>query len=494
MKLAALVDLEAQLAQDAGADPEALHVRDRALVAEAPAGARPHALLVRWLSALRAQEPQRAFPGRRVAAALRTVAALLVVLGLALGWSAASVVLLYEGAQPVNVWDVLLVFVGVQLLLLALLLVSFVFPVGSLGVPLLGGVRWLVRRVWRRLAFGAGERGEAFEAVARRLRARHRLYSDVEAWSLLGLTQIFGVAFNVGALLAFLRLVVFSDLAFSWSTTLEVEPAAFHRLVEALAAPFGWLVPDAVPSAALVEATRWSRLEHAYVAGAAGEAAGAVRAGGWWPFLALSLVTYGLLPRLVTLVVARLRRAWLLAHLPFDDVEVRAVLGRLTRPVVSTRGEGTEAAAGTVPGGAVPRPGRLAEGGGRCTLLLWRDIPRGGLEAAVAARLGCAATTVGEVGGPEAPALGPLGDPEGAAGPVVVAAEAWEAPDDAVLELLADIRRRVGTRTVVVLLTGAADAGPTAPDPGDVALWSRRLARLADPHLALEPYAPEVTP
>ena len=46
----------------------------------------------------------------------------------------------------------------------------------------------------------------------RSMRSRRALYADVERWTLFGIAQRFGVAFNVGALLASLQTIAFSDL------------------------------------------------------------------------------------------------------------------------------------------------------------------------------------------------------------------------------------------------------------------------------------------
>src|SRR5262249_30946149 len=267
--LAELIDLEAQLGRDYGADPGALQARDRGLLSAAPAEASTSRtdVLRRWLAALRKAEPGRLHPGSTVSNALRAVRAAAVLAGLGLGWGAATALLRYTGQEPVNVWDFLLVFVGLQILLFVLLLCSFFLPVAALGTPLLGLFRWSISAIYPRLA-GRGLLGKdparlaGGKALWHRLRRRRSLYHGGAPGVPLGITQAFGVAFNAGALLGCLRLIVFSDIAFSWSTTLlQLDAGRFHRLVHALAAPFGWIWPDASPSAALVEATRYSRLE-----------------------------------------------------------------------------------------------------------------------------------------------------------------------------------------------------------------------------------------
>src|SRR5690606_17221665 len=130
----------------------------------------------------------------------------------------------------------------------------------------------------------------------RGMRSRRSLYADVERWTLFALAQRFGVAFNLGALVVALVLIAFSDLVFSWSTTLDVDAASVHRGVRAVALPWSWL-PAAVPSLEVVEASQWSRMQGRFVGGTSADEA--VRlAARWWSFLVAGLACWGLAPRL----------------------------------------------------------------------------------------------------------------------------------------------------------------------------------------------------
>jgi hypothetical protein len=485
MTVSDLIDLEAQLARDRLADPAALEARDAGF---ASAGDR-RTLLRRWLDARRESEPGRLWAGRTIAGALRGVRAALVVLGLVLGWSAATALLRYTGAEPVNVWDFLLALVGLQLLLFALLLASFFLPVAALGRPVVGLVRGAVAAVYPRLAARAlPGSGAEWAALWHRLRSRRSLYHHVEPWILLGLTQSFGVAFNIGALLGCLRLIVFSDIAFSWSTTLvQLDSARFHAIVHAFAAPFGWLWPDADPSRALVEATRYSRLERAYVLSGSGRAARPEMVGGWWPFLLSAVAFYGLLPRCATLAAAQIASARLLARLPLDDVEVTRLVRRLTQPRVETRSPSAESPApATAP--AAPRSARAPEGT-RSFVVLWRDVPRtSDLEAAVARQTGAAVAAVQAAGGRDYEE-GQLDWTRLADGadPVVVVAEGWEAPDKALHRLLRDLRKALGPRRHLVVLLARVDSAAVrgASEP-ELRIWEESLATLGDPYVGVE--------
>ncbi|HYV67468.1 MAG TPA: DUF2868 domain-containing protein [Myxococcales bacterium] len=489
MKLADLIDLEAQLARDRSLEPAALDARDGGLLARAALDRR--SLLRRWLDTRRDAEPGQLHPGRAVLGALRWIRAALVVLGLALGWGAATALLHYTGQEPVNVWDFLLAFVGVQLLLLLLLLSSFFLPVAAAGAPLVGVFRGLVAGLYPRLAGRAlgEERAAEWRALWHRLRSRRSLYQEVEPWILLGLTQAFGVAFNVGALLGCLRIVAFSDVAFSWSTTLlQLDGARFHSLVHGLAKPFAWLWPDADPSRALVEATRYSRLEGAYLLSGGGRAAQPELVGGWWPFLVGALAFYGLLPRLATLAIAQVRASRLLSRLPLDDAELTRVVRRLSEPRVETRGGSVEPAppgAGSRKAAAPPLPA-----GTRCTVVLWRDVPSPAeMEKAVARQTGCTVAAVHAAGGRDyGEATIDWTALRGGGGPVVVVAEGWEAPDKGVLRLMRELRGALGPqRHLAVLL---AQVGPDGIHPSlasEVRIWEETLASLEDPYLAVEP-------
>jgi hypothetical protein len=485
VNLADLIDLEAQLARDRDADPAALEARDRALVGRAGAPARPATLLRRWLDALHEAEPGRGRPGRQVASALAATRAALVFLGLALGWGAATAAVRFSGGHPVNVWDFLLAFVGLQLALLVLLAVSFFVPLAAAGRPVAGLVRGAVGAILARAATrtgpGARAHPDELRALWHRLRSRRSLYHHVEPWLLLGTTQGFGVAFNVGALAALLRLVVFTDLAFGWSTTLvDLDAGRFHALASALAAPWRSLWPEAVPSPGLVAATRYSHLTGEYVAGAASP----VDAGGWWPFLAAALATYGLLPRLLLLLLARLRAGHLLRRLPLDDAEVTRVVRRLAEPHVETRGRPDPADVVAAPDAPAPAPAPAAAGGTRCAVVVWRDAPLGpAVRAAVERRAGCAVAALHPAGGVDDPEDGPLPALDGA-DPVVVVAESWESPDKATLRFLRGVRAAIGPRRhLLVLLLESASPGEIPA----LKVWRERLAALEDPWLEVEP-------
>jgi hypothetical protein len=493
MTLANLIDLEAQLARDRDADPAALAGRDRTLLPDARVGSGGRGeLLARWLDTLRERDRAALRPGRAVAGTLRGLRTALAAAGLVLGWGAGTAVTSYGGGHPVNVWNFLLVLVGVQALLLVLLAASFFLPLAALGAPALGLLRSAIAALYPRLAARAlrdgAARAEEWRTLWHRVRTRRSLYHAVEPWVLLSVTQAFGVAFNVGALAAVLRLVVFTDVAFGWSTTLvELDGPRFHALVRAVAWPWRAVWPDAVPTEALVEATRYSRLEGAYAIAGAGRSARPELVGGWWPFLAAALLVYGLLPRVALLALAHARAARILARLPHADAEVARVVARLTAPHVDARAPRAEAAADLPAHRAGPGP--LAAGTAPCAVVLWRDVPGGApLEAAVSRALGRPVAWTRRAGGRDHEEAGADWAALADGADLVVVAEGFEPPDRALRRLLVTLRGAVGAgRPLTVLLLDAAGSRPTSPRAEDVRVWRDGLAPLEDPYLAVEP-------
>lgn len=490
--LAPLIDLLVQLRRDEDRDREFLRHRDRDIGRRlAPLGLDPRARLLAWLAAL-SETPDL---GHRVAVVQRAGNGLLALVGLLVGWAAARVVLHYDGTQPVNIIHALAVFVGLQLLLVAVLCVTLLprratrwapglrtlqeaFSALSPGRLLRLGERFLPQEVRRLLAAAVG-RGSAHQRVLGR----------VQKWALVGAAQWFGVAFNVGALIGCLYLIASSDLAFAWSTTLDVEATHLHRLTRGLAAPWaGWL-PQAVPSLELIEATRYFRFKDGTLPGRPTDPA---VLGDWWPFLLAAITCYGLLLRTLLLGVAgwRFRRAveYALLHAP----GVQDLWDRLDSALVETRAAQPEAA-GDVPSPRAAHSGQPPLASRAGVLVKWAGVELDHGEAAQPLRqaLGVEPRAAFRAGGTNS-----LEDDrnviadvarDAGSGPVLILVKGWEPALLEFLDFLADLRRALGDGVpITVLPVGQAAAGGTAaPRPADLEQWRARAYSLGDPWLSV---------
>jgi len=500
VKLEDLIDLEAQIALDRDRDAEMLRRRDRQIFLDLDATGSRQQILAGWLARLRAEGECPAL-GERVQLGTRWARRVLVVFGALAGWGAGEALLGYrEGAPPVNVGTFLLVVVGLQVALLLILAVGLPITRRFPNAPLFGDVRMLLRLMSESLGRVQSfvqsklrpETRDRIHLAQSRLRQRSSLYAPVERWTLVGLTQLFGVAFNAGVLAACLRLVVFSDLAFGWSTTAEALDAdTMHRVVRGIAAPWAELFPEAVPSEELVKQSRYYRLEGRYAHAPPGTKGDPALVGGWWPFLIAATLTYGLLPRFALLALAAVLRARALARVPLDTAEVERVLRRMTSPRVETRGSGVE---GELFGHEAhsPREGPQTPrvlSGRSGFVVRWRqaDAPRAAIERSLRESFGWSVRELIDADGAREVDLGAaapesLGDPV-----VVVVAEAWEPPDKGIRNWIRRLRSRVGPSIpirVVLVGEGANERlAPAAAD--DLAVWRDRLELLEDPHLGV---------
>ena len=494
-RLAYVVDLLVQLRRDAeSAEPE-LHRRDRALMPEGSRALQQPRLLMRWLDQLRGAGYW--FPGSVVATVFRAQLLGLGVVGMGMGWFVTAALFAYDGSRPVNVVHVLAVLVGVQLVLLLLLGLVSVPRWMSQWVPgfrivqdLLAWLspgqitHWLAKRLpepLRAPAMGRGGLGWGKDPWPTR----------ILKWAAMVSAQSFGVTFNVGALAAALYLISFSDLAFSWSTTLSPDIERGHRITRLMSAPWAAWWPQAVPSRVLIESTLY------YRQGGASAETEPVQWGGWWPFLVASVVVYGLVPRLILLSLACWRLKATIGRAMSETVGVDEVVDRLTTEVVSTQAiQAEEGTAGPAEGGAS----------------LVRSIPAGqywgvnwgGLEVDIGQVRQHFAGEGREVMGLEAAggAAGLEADTStiekiaaqtGATGAVILV-KSWEPPMLEFLDFMGDLRKRMGKgrRLVVVLLGFDGDGRIGPPRAGDEMQWRRRLETLADDELTVATWEEEV--
>jgi len=295
LKLNHLVDLEWQLMQDAELEPSEIEKRDRvhgnsilrALELEAteawekvrsPSPDFRRQLCLAWIDRLRS-ESGGDLPGRRVERGDKYTFWILAAIVAVAGASTASGTV---SMSPVNVTWFLAIFVLLQVVLIGITVFMFAVTRGGVGAG----------RYFRSLSslplmdrLTGIENRRQLESLESKAGTHELLYGRLERWSLFTLSQNLACIFLFSALFAFLCLVSFTHLTFSWLTTLDLQPESVHQLVKFLGAPFAWLFPDSVPDAELIE-------------GSHNVIGKGVRTERWWQFLALTLVTWSLLPRL----------------------------------------------------------------------------------------------------------------------------------------------------------------------------------------------------
>ncbi|MCR9093907.1 MAG: DUF2868 domain-containing protein [bacterium] len=460
------------------AERDALDERDRRrLDREIGGDATPAdglAIVRHWLA--NAPGPSTRARIERVGSALSMARWILFAVGLALGWSAAAALLrieVHEGRVNIVLFVGLLVLLPGLLLLMAVAAAAWANRGSSAGGG--GG--------WRALTLGRGVRAllpqsvrDDVEVLVGRLSAQDRRYARARRALLFAWSQTMGLAFAGGALLATLGHVVFTDLAFGWSTTLDVEAARVHALVAGFAAPWAGLWPEAAPTLDLVETTRYFRVApdvpHVHFIDP-------IAYGAWWPFLVMSLVAYAIVPRALAAGFAERRLGTECASAIAETPGVDRLIERLLAPPVDTRaleeeGETGHAAAGRLD--CVDSSAWIAAAEDDSFAIAWAES----VDDAGWARLAGseAPFRLRDAGGRRSLAEDAerIAEIAGAAGRVAICVRAYEPPMLEFLDFLTDLRAAVGgDRALAVFLIGGG--------PGDHDAWRRKLSTLGDPGL-----------
>lgn len=326
-KIADLIDFEIQLA----CDPHAAGARDAMAKCENQllrfdTGDRQAAFKI-WLEAMRGGDQKNTF-GKRYAAVARFFLLLCAVAGFLIGLCVTASLLIYRGKEPVNVTTFLLVTVGLQLLVFFLGLIIWFFR-DWLGFTVdFHPVRLAFERfvLWK---FPGKDRDRLRSSMANFCKKRE-IYGSLPSLQLVITTQIFGVAFNLGILVALFFHVTTADLAFGWQSTLINSPEDYFYCVSFLSEPWSHFAANAHPTIAEVTASRFT-----YSAGMPSMDPAATAS--WWPFLFYAVVFYGLAIRVLVLLFFSWRLKSALRKLAFDHEDCNALFRRLSGTIVKAQ-------------------------------------------------------------------------------------------------------------------------------------------------------------
>src|SRR5688572_15101492 len=296
-----------------------------------------------WLEVMEEDDETVRSIHQRAETALHLTGFLIATAAVLLGWGATLAAFYFDGSERVNIVSVLALLVAIP----TLLIVSFAIaalptsitariPGATVAAALARGISagrlapWLWRMFPRDLR-------DAVALVSGRMKGHQRLYSTLQKWAILRWSQVLAVTFQITALAACLVLVIFTDLAFGWSTTLTSGDAALdaermRRITSAIATPWSWVLDEAVPSRELIEQSRYYR-----VTGGSVSRTEAAQLGNWWKSVALAIGVYGLLPRAMTLATARSRLRAAIHAAIMAEPGLSAVLRRIHRAPIETR-------------------------------------------------------------------------------------------------------------------------------------------------------------
>ncbi|MDA1275640.1 MAG: DUF2868 domain-containing protein [Verrucomicrobia bacterium] len=465
-------------------------------------------LFWRWLQARRRlAEAGELNPGTLIEGVYPWIRNMLIFTGLFIGAGAAGVCLQYDGRKPVNVAEYFGVLVMPQIVLSLVALVFF----GFRSQRRLFANMSLWQRILQPLIARAVQRIHRQIVERRPLRERNRvrrffafwgsrqsLFNAVFYWPLLSLMQAFGVAFNVGVIVATLAMVIFSDRAFGWQSAVQFEAESVHAFVETVAIPWKWAVPDGsgVPTLDEIRGTRIILKDGM-------SALATERLVSWWPFLCLAVCVYGLVPRVVLMLGSLAAYRWSLRNLNFEYVECDRLFERMTTCSLDTTPSPDPRDGNTTDRGQAGRTLESNEAGpGSCLVLIPLDFLERFddevIRKAVFERFNwsiCHTRKFREGVAGDQGTFDELRDlkwPDGLAR-VLILHEAWRPPIDEFITFVRGVRESLSTKARITIglfgkpLSGASHA-PVRES--DFRVWKQMIEAVGDPYLRLEKLLP----
>lgn len=190
--------------------------------------------------------------------------------GLILGMGAMAGALSYSGAAPVNLWIILLLFAFLPLLMT---IASFIKVALSLFKGQQTGGRGLITS-WLQQLFSKHLPVSTTAFISR----------TGDYWLLFRL-QAMGIAFQTGAMVCFVTILLFKDVAFGWSSTLIKSPDSVAAFFNYFSLPWQSLL--GAPTLELITQSQFFYHQGTPTATSTH----------WWPHLLFALFFYGLVPR-----------------------------------------------------------------------------------------------------------------------------------------------------------------------------------------------------
>ena len=444
------------LSEDPARDWQRKLARDREIALRNPQADTQSVLkhVLYWWSEIDSSSRSR-LPGECLRRLFLFTSVITAACGLLLGGGASLALFYYDGSAPINILVAMVCLVLLPLIGFVLsLTLPFLKSTGLIGALNFGG--W-VQSVLR----------SRDVSVATSLSLVTDTFEHFLRWRLVWNSQLFGLTFSAAALAVLVLKVLLSDLAFAWGSTLNIDAATIHQFSNALSKPWSEFVPSAVPSHDLIERSQYFRLVNTQ------DETLAKTLTQWWPFIAMSLLCYGVISRLVALLLAGLFANHHLQRAFLREPRIVALLDRMNSPVVASESGENE----KTPDEGVNTQSTFADTQGAADLVIaWQGASLG--DANPDAEL---LEIVDEQALlPHRERLKDLG-PEHAV--VRVITKAWEPPLLEFHDFLEALRTCLGPRAIIIVVPSSDDGDELAEQKS---VWRRSLAKFNDANLFVQ--------
>ena len=247
-----------------------------------------------------------------------------------------------------------------------------------------------------------------------------------------------------------------------------------------------------MPSLELVESSRYFRLNAEYIQSPTHTTLPqAAVVGGWWKFLILSLIFYGLLPRIIIFSFAKLKLKNILSKLPLKSADFESLYDRLTRPLVETQSIRQDDPVSEI---ALPDSKQTLNLKNKyCTLIKWADLemPENEFAQIINLRFGWKIKdklTAGSLDyqSSDTTTYKFIKDQK-EQNPILILAESWE-PPTAIIHFLRQLRKMISNNRQIIIGLINSDSKQKKQPPllSDLNSWKIEMAALSDPYLRVE--------
>ncbi|MCF6226002.1 MAG: DUF2868 domain-containing protein [Xanthomonadales bacterium] len=482
-----IVYLQRQMSRDDDLEYSELHSRDRSitLTTDAPESPDEEGQLSYWLSKMVTPADQQL--AAEIDSGHRLIRIGLGFLGALFGWLTIIGLFQYDGQNRVNLVYLLLVLVVLQLSLTGLTLIAMLPQSLTRWLPGFHSFQQLLR--W----FSPGRLQKLFsrfmpaterDGILQLLGRQQKIYAGIGKWQVFSWSQLFAVAFNLAALISVFGLIASRDIAFGWSSTLDIDPDAILSVTNMLSWPWHAWLPASVPDLQLIETSQYFRVQNTAV-----QVSPEVL-GHWWPFVMLSLLFYGLLPRLLLLMFCKVQLGAAYAHAFQHFPGRQELLTRLNSAVIETRASEHESNTDAfISASDTEKPQRISEA---LILINWAgfefdntklldDLMSIGqftkktmFKAGINCRLEDDEQVIAEISKLDAGA------------PIGLILKAWEPPLGELADFIADLRKIGSPQRMIYLLPLAIKSQALLRvENNDLQEWQRFAQQLADPWITV---------
>ena len=253
---------------------------------------------------------------------LYTVTLTLIVIASVVGILSGIALLSYNGQEPVNIVYYMAMVIFLPLLTMILALFSMVRIKSAQSVLVHISPSYWMEKI---LKLFPGQTLKDLDTL--------KINPLLSNWIVIKRAQGIALFFSLGLLVSLLVVVITKDIAFAWSTTLQITPESFHSFVNTVAFPWRDWFPTAVPSLELIEQSQYFRLgdklNEEMIANAS-------KLGEWWKFLTFSTLFYAIILRFLMLLITSfgLRYALKRSFLTLEGVST--LLHDMNEPIIST--------------------------------------------------------------------------------------------------------------------------------------------------------------